>query len=95
MVKIITKKIKKEPKLTIENCGRWFDDYVLEYNGNTYIESEAKNLPRDILKKLKPNPYSAAAVLEIYSDIDKSYVNAIRERENITRKEFEFIISKI
>lgn len=87
---------RKYPKLTIENCGRWFDDYVLvEVDGKLHIESEAKNLPRSVLKSCRKSPFMASAILEIYSEKDREFCKKIQDKGQISREEYEFIMSQI
>ena len=90
------KKSSKYPKLAVENCGRWFDDYVLtESPEKFYIEAQAKNLPRDLLKKVKPCPAHASAILEIYSETHPEDAKKIRASGQITPKQYKEILKVI
>jgi len=82
--------------IKIENCGRFFDDYVL-YDGKEMISIEqwAKNLPRELLKKSKLSPESAKAVLDIYDEINPDEAKKILKTGRLTRKDFKRIISLI
>lgn len=84
--------------LTLEDCGRWFYDYVLtdEDDENIlFIEPCAKDLPRDLLKKAKRNPEHAKAVLEIYADINKEDANQILESGSISDEDYTKILNLI
>jgi len=71
---------KKEPKIVIklENCGRFFDDYVVTKNGkDVVIASTAKGIPKE-LKYLwvqqvrargKISPDEASVVLHFLSEM--------------------------
>jgi hypothetical protein len=85
----------KKPKLTIEDCGRFFDDYVLTHNKEIYISSYAKDLPRDLLKQCKRSPEHARAILEVYSTRAPKYCKNIEKSGEITTEQYNYILNKI
>lgn len=84
-------------KITIENCGGFFDDFVLvKGNGKLIaIKARAKELPIDELINCKRSPEHANAILEIYSDIDKSYCDPILKSGSISKKQYNHIVEQL
>lgn len=80
-------------KLTIQDCGRFFDDYVLEdSNGFCQIKQLAKDLDRDKLKLAKKSPEHAKAVLEIAAELEPEVVDEIVKSGKITKQEYDFFL---
>ena len=90
-------------KITIEDCGRWFDDYVLTHKEGkkvikVYVKSYAKDLPRKLVKLAKIDKYSAKAIIEIASNKSKSLKTLCEEitsKGSITKKQINYLLTKI
>lgn len=84
-------------KLTIEDCGGFFDDFVLTRRDKTLIaiKSRAKDLPRVELMNCKRSPEHAKAIIEIYSDIDKAYCEPIIKSGSISKKQYNYIVKQL
>lgn len=84
-------------KLTIENCGGFFDDFVLVNNNGKLIaiKSRARDLPMAELIDCKRSPEHAKAILEIYSNVDREYCDKIIKTGNISKQQYNYIIEKL